>query len=106
MKKTLLFALVLAGVSIASAKSYTVVIDQPVVVAGTEVKPGEYKLNVEQSKASFVDRFKKTVAEATVTVQEGDKKFDNTVVETSNANGKIQVQSIRLRGTKIRVAFK
>ena len=45
MRKVLPFFLV-AGLAVASARSYTVSLFAPAMVGATELKPGEYKIEV------------------------------------------------------------
>ncbi|MEO8596377.1 MAG: hypothetical protein ABI759_23870 [Candidatus Solibacter sp.] len=103
IKKVLPFFLV-AGLAVASARSYTVNLFQPSLVGTTELKPGEYKVEVNQSKATI----KKGKVETTsdVKVEEGDTKFDTTSVRYVNsADGKVRIQEIRLGGTKTKLIF-
>ena len=103
IKKALPFFLV-AGLAVASARSYTVNLFQPSMVGATELKPGEYKLEVNQSKATI----KKGKVETTsdVKVEEGDTKYDTTSVRYVNgADGKVKIQEIRLGGTKTKLVF-
>ena len=48
--KKLVLAFVIISVSIASAKTYNLTLYQPSVVAGTELKPGDYKIDVQDNK--------------------------------------------------------
>ena len=105
MKMQWLLVCVLAGVSIASAKTYKITIFDPSVVAGVQLKPGDYRLNVDGSKAVFIDDREKTVAEATVTVENSTKKVPATSVVTKQVGGKNQIESISLGGTTIKLEF-
>jgi hypothetical protein len=40
-----------------------------------------------------------------VNVQPGEKKYESTTVRFSNADGKMQIQEIRLGGTTTRLVF-
>ena len=102
-KKALPLFLV-AGLALASARSYTLNLLQPSMVGNTELKPGEYKVEVNDSKATI----KKGKVEATsdVKVEEGTTKFDTTSVRYVNsADGKVKIQEIRLGGTKTKLIF-
>ena len=103
MRKVLPFFLV-AGLAIASARSYTVNLFETATVGTTELKPGEYKIEVNDQKA--VIRKGKVQTESTVKVEEAETKFDNTVVRYVNsADGKIRIQEIRIGGTKTKLVF-
>jgi hypothetical protein len=103
MRKVLPFFLV-AGLAVASARSYTVNLFETATVGTTELKPGEYKIEVNEQKA--VIRKGKVQTESAVKVEEGETKFDTTVVRYVNStDGKIRIQEIRLGGTKTRLVF-
>ncbi len=103
LRKVLPFFLV-AGLAVASARSYTVSLFQPSMVGGTELKPGEYKVEVNNQTAVITKG--KVRTESTVKVEEGDTKFDNTTVRYVNAtDGKVKIQEIRLGGTKTKLVF-
>jgi hypothetical protein len=95
--------MILAAAAVASAKSYTVKLFQPSVVGGAELQPGEYKLDVNESKVTI--RSGKNSAEATVTVESGDQKYASTSVKYQNGDGKYRIQEIRLGGTKTKLVF-
>jgi hypothetical protein len=103
MRKVLPFFLV-AGLAVASARSYTVSLFEAAMVGSTELKPGEYKIEVNDQKA--VIRKGKVQTESQVKVEEGDTKFDTTVVRyVNNADGKPRIQEIRIGGTKTKLVF-
>src|ERR1041384_5142193 len=103
MKRRLLFSFVVAGLAIASAKTYTVNLFQAAMIGGTELKPGEYRVEVVDQKA--VIRNGKVEGQAPVKVETGDAKYDTTTVRFSNADGKMRIQEIRLGGTKTKLVF-
>ena len=98
-KKIAICALLAAG--IAGAETYKVTLYQPSVVKGTQLKPGDYRLNVENNKATFLVG-KKSV-EAAVKVQSGDQKFDATTVRYVGTAGSIS--EIRVGGTTTTLIF-
>lgn len=105
MTKTMKFFALFLTVSlmVASAATYNVTLFQPSVVSGTELKPGDYKLTVEDGKAMIVKGKEKV--EAAVKLENGDTKNSSTSVRYINENGKMKVQEIRLGGTNTRVVF-
>src|ERR1017187_2774406 len=97
MRKVLPF-LLLAGLAVASARSYKVSLSEPTLVGTTELKPGDYKLEVNDQKA--IIRQGKIETESPVKVEEGQTKFDSTVVRyINNPDGKARIQEIRIGGT-------
>ncbi|HVX65572.1 MAG TPA: hypothetical protein VHA11_03170 [Bryobacteraceae bacterium] len=104
MTKRFILALVCAAsLAIASAKTYKVTLFQPTVLSGTELKPGNYKLNVENDKVVITDG--KQSAETTVKVEQGATKFQSTTVRYAADAGKNRVQEICLGGTTIKLVF-
>jgi len=103
MRKVLPLFLV-AGLAVASARSFTVSLFETATVGSTELKPGDYKIEVNDQKA--VIRKGKLQTESPVKVEEGDTRFDNTVVRYVNdPGGKVRIQEIRIGGTKTKLLF-
>lgn len=103
-KTTKFFALFLTLAMVcASAATYNVTLFQPSHVAGKDLKPGEYKLTVENDKATIAKG--KDKVEASVKLETGDAKFSATSVRYMDDNGKAKVQEIRLGGTNTKVVF-
>jgi hypothetical protein len=93
-----------AGLAVASARSYNVSLTKPNMIGATELKPGDYKIEVDGDKA--VIRQGKVQTESPVKVEEGDTKFSNTVVRYANsADGKLHIQEIRIGGTRTKLVF-
>lgn len=101
MKK--LFVLFAASVSFvfAGAMSSKVTLFQPSLLNGVELKPGEYKLEVEGDK--MVLRNGKTKAEAAVKSEQGDSKFGSTSIRYQNGDGKYRITEIRIGGTNTKL---
>jgi hypothetical protein len=100
----------LLAVSVASAaKTYRVTLFQSSVVGGTELKVGEYRLEVLDQKVRF--RNGKQTSEAQAEVHSAGQKFPSTTVRYANGGGKYRVQEIRLGeptpvgGTNTRLVF-
>lgn len=103
MKKLLLsFATVALAVA-SAASSYRITLFQPSIVAGTELKPGDYKVTLTDNKV--VIKSGKTSVEATVKTETADSKFSSTTVRYSNGDGKYRLQEIRLGGTTTKLIF-
>jgi len=105
MTKTMKFIAIFLtiGLFAASAASYNVTLFQPSIVAGKELKPGDYKLVLEDNRA-IIQKGKEKV-EVTVKVEQGDSKFSSTSVRYAEENGKLKIQEIRLGGTTTRLVF-
>jgi len=93
------FALALAS----AASSYTVTLFHPSIIGTTELKPGDYTLELEGEKATF--KAGKHTVEAVVKVQTGNDKFSKTAVRYNNGDGKYRVDEIRLAGTNTTLVF-
>jgi hypothetical protein len=82
------------------ANSYKVTLLEPSVINGTELKPGDYKVEIKNDKAVIWQG--KNSTEAPVKVEEGTSKYSATTVRYG-ANAR--VQEIRVGGTKARLVF-
>ena len=103
MNKLLLTLAMLAVPAMAGAKSYTVTLFQPTTIGGAELKPGEYKLDVQDAKVMI--RAGKTAVAAEVKVETNSDKFSSTALRYQNGDGKFRLQEIRLGGTKTKLVF-
>ncbi len=103
MVKKIVFCFVALSLVTASAASYRITLFQPSVVSGTELKPGDYKLEHVDSKV-IIKQGKQSV-EAQVKVEKSDTKFSATSVRYANGDGKYRVQEIRLGGTNTKLLF-
>ena len=105
MTKTMKFFVLFLTFALAwaSAATYTVTLFQPSTVAGKDLKPGDYKLTVENDKAVIMKGKEKI--EASVKIESADSKFSATSVRYTDQGGKMKVQEIRLGGTNTKVVF-
>jgi hypothetical protein len=100
MVKNILLGFASVALAVASAaSSYNVTFYQPVMINGSELKAGDYKLELKGNTA--VIKQGKTVTEAPVTVENQGEKFQRTAVRLEG----MQVQEIRIGGTTTRVVF-
>jgi hypothetical protein len=100
MVKNILLAFGSLALAIASAaSSYNVTFYQPVMINGSELKAGDYKLEIKDNTALIKQG--KTVAEVPVTVANDSQKYQRTTVRL---NG-MQVEEIRIGGTNVRISF-
>ncbi len=102
LRKILLLFMTLA-LAAAMAKTFTVTFFQPSVVAGTELAPGDYRLDLQDNKV-IIKRGKQKV-EAAVKVENEPAKFSSTSVRYVASEGKARVQEIRLGGTNLKLVF-
>ena len=96
--------LLVAGLAVAGARSYSVSLTKTNMIGTTELKPGDYKIEVDGDKA--VLRQGKVKTESPVKVEEADTKFSGTAVRYFNgADGKLHIQEIRIGGTRTKLVF-
>jgi hypothetical protein len=105
MTRKLLLVFALAGLAVASAKNFTIILSSPSKVGNTTLQAGQYRLAVEGSQAVFTDSSRQKAAEVGVKVETATKKFQATEVETSKANGTTSVDQIHLGGTTTILKF-
>ncbi len=104
MTKKILFCLMTAALVTASAATtHRVTLFQPSVIGGKQLKPGDYKLELNDAKV-VISKGKESV-EAQVKVESADSKFSSTSVRYINGDGKARIQEIRLGGTNTRLVF-
>ena len=94
-------ALLTVALSVASAKSYTVNLFQPAVLAGTELKTGEYKLELDGNKVQIKNG--KVLVEANVKVDSAPDRNRSTSLRLEEEGGRLHIKEIRLGGTNMRL---
>jgi hypothetical protein len=72
------------------------------MVGNTELKAGEYRVEVTDGKATI--KGGKVQKEAAIKVETADSKYNSTTVRLS-AGEKPQIKEIRLGGTKTKLIF-
>jgi hypothetical protein len=107
MKKSLLLLGVLAMsiLPIASAKSYTIAFTGPTVVGSAQLPAGEYTLKVEGSNAVFTNVDNNKSVTAPVKIENADKKYDVTSVETTVEGSAQHIVDIQLGGSTTKLDF-
>ncbi len=98
-------ALTLASVGLALAKSYDIQLLAPAKAGNIELKPGEYKLKIEGSQAVFTDVRSGKSFSVPVKIENGDKRFTGTQMETVNQNGVDTIQVIDLADSHTRLTL-
>ncbi len=99
----MLFGFCVGALSIVSAANYKVTLSQPSVLNGTELRAGEYRVELRDNKATV--KGDKNVIEADVKIENSPTKFNTTSVRYEKADGKMRIQEMRLGGTNLRVIF-
>jgi len=100
MVKNFLFGFASVALAVASAAtSYHVTFYQPVTINGSELQPGDYKLELKDKTA--VIKQGKISTQAPVTVEKEGQKFNQTTVRLKG----MQVEDIRIGGTNTRIIF-
>ena len=103
MKKALLLVCLAAAVALASTKSFVVKLYQPSIIGSTELKPGEYKIEVGDQKVMI--KHGKEVTEAPAKVETGDAKYSSTTVRYAAGDGKYKIEEIRIGGTNMKLVL-
>jgi hypothetical protein len=87
---------------------HTVTISDPVQVGGTQLKPGDYRVEWQgtgsTTQVSFM-RSGKTVATATATLKTGDEEVDRDAVVTSTNDNPKELREIDFRHDKEALIF-
>jgi hypothetical protein len=102
MRKAALF-FVAAGLALAGSHTYTVNLLVKSTVGGTDLAPGEYKVEVNDQTATI--RQGKIQSESPVKVEENNVKFATTTVRYGTSDGKSRIQEIHIGGTKTKLVF-
>jgi hypothetical protein len=100
MVNKLIFGFASLALAVASAAtSYRVTFYEPVVVSGSTLKPGDYKVEIQGGTA--VIKQGKTVTEAPVKIENDGQKFSNNSVRMDGD----RLSEIRVGGTHTRLVF-
>ena len=103
LRNVLLFSMVV-GLASANAKTYTMNLFQPAMFGSTELKPGTYKVEIVDQKATV--RNGKLQGDCPVKVETAERKYDTTSVRFVNGDGgKLRIQELHIGGTKTKLVF-
>jgi hypothetical protein len=103
MLKKFVLAFGILALAVASAENFRVTLSQPSTVKGNQLKAGDYRLNVENTKCTLVNG--KQSVEVNVKVETVEKKFDTTAVRYTTVGEKQSIKEIRIGGTKTKLIF-
>lgn len=98
-------ALAISSLSIASAKSYEISLAGTTKAGNITLKPGQYRLKVDGSTATFTQVDNSKQFTTPVKVNTSDKKFDGTRVDASKEGTTDVIKDIQLGGTKTLLEF-
>ena len=77
------------------------------VVGSAELKPGDYRVRLEDNTAVFINQDAKEAAKAQVDVTTEAKKFDRTEVRIAKEpDNSERMTGIDLGGTKLKLVFR
>jgi hypothetical protein len=97
--------LALANLTIASAKSYDIILNAPVKAGSVELKPGAYSVKVKGDTAIFTSASSGKSFTAPVKLDNSGPKHEVTAVGTVNENGSEVLKSIKLGGSATTLEF-
>jgi hypothetical protein len=95
----------LMSLSLVFAKTYTFSLSSPANAGAVQLKPGEYRIEVEGSSVVLKDDEGHQI-DANASLETVDQKYDQTSVVTSTADGANRLEYIELGGTKDKIEFK
>jgi len=89
--------------AVGQAATYHVTLLKPTVVAGQELKPGDYKVEVKDSTA-VISHGKQSVS-AKVKTEATDKKYDANTLKYLKDGEKYKLQEIGIGGSKTKLVL-
>ena len=101
-KIMLAFSVFALGVA-SAASGYHVTLGSPIWAGATELKPGEYQVQVENGKAIF--KSKKNTVEVPAKMETANSKFQTTALNSANSGGKEKLEAIEIGGTTTRIVI-
>jgi hypothetical protein len=105
MKTKLAVIFATAALSLASAKSYSVSFSSPAKAGLVDLQAGDYNVSLDGSKVKFTSVRTGKSVEADATVQQSEKKFATTSVDSEVAAGASKIHEIDLGGTTTKLLF-
>ena len=91
-------------VSVVSAKTYSFAVSLTVQAGYTQLKPGDYSLKVDGTQVVLKDNAGNQI-DIVATLETADRKFDETAVFISKADGRNRIQWIQIGGSNTKVVF-
>ena len=103
MFKKILLGIGVAGLSIASAKSYGFTTEEQYNVGTAQLKPGSYRLVVNGNNVALEDSRGKVQANGSI--ENEARKFSSTAVVSTSVDGMARIKTIEIGGTNLQVDF-
>ena len=103
MKTRLVLCLVTAALLVASAKSFSIDLTRAARIGSSELKAGQYQIEVVDQKAVLTKG--KVRVESPVTVGTANQKYTRTSVIFSDFYGNPRIQEIHVGGTNTKLVF-
>ena len=98
-------ALMLAGLSLASAKSHSISLSEPVTAGAVHLDKGQYKVTLEGTNAVFTDKMTGKSTTVQGKVQNSGAKHDRTAVLTTKTESGDVLTAIEIGGTDETIHF-
>src|SRR5579864_6506619 len=106
MKKLVVVGvLALSSLCILSAKTYELTLTSITKAGTVQLKPGQYTLKIQGASAIFTEVNSSKTFTVPVKVQETEKKFDDTKVQSSKDGDTDRIEEIDLGGSKTKLGF-
>jgi hypothetical protein len=101
----LAFSVFALGAAIA-ASGHNVTLTSSMWVGGTELKAGDYQVQVENGKAVFKStKNKKDTVEVPAKMETANSKFQVTMLNSATSGGKDKLEAIEIGGTTTRIVI-
>ena len=98
-------ALAISSLTVVSAKTYEIILSGPTKAGSVQLKPGQYKLKVDGSNATFTEVNSSKSYTTPVKVETTEKKFQDTRVQSTKDGETDKIQEIDLGGSKTKLGF-
>jgi hypothetical protein len=98
-------ALAIFTLSVASAKSYDIMLSSQTKVGTVQLKAGEYRLTINGTKATFTDVSTTKAYTTEVKVENTDTKYADTTVDSQKDGTTSVIKAIELGGSKTKLSF-
>jgi hypothetical protein len=110
MRLALLFIAAAALLSAGSptvSKEFRLTLREAIVIGTQQLQAGDYRLTVDDavSKVTLRHAGSGNSFDLNVKIENGERKFDQTLVHTDSASGQRQLKQINLGGTKTTLSF-
>jgi hypothetical protein len=98
-------ALAVCTLAIGSAKSYDLHLLNPTKAGNLELKPGEYRVKVEGNNVIFTDVNSSRKFTTPAKIEEVERKFEQTRMETTKQGDTDVLREIDLGGSRTKLEF-